>query len=632
MTRTAPTTPTPPHAAAGTDAPTSADAALASAGASAAAVPVAASPPTSAVVPSTSGAPASTGTTSAAAPAAAPLTYVVGHRNPDADCVCAAIAYAAFKEARGEPGCVAARCGNSNDRIDTILRRFHTPLPLHLGDVTPRVRDIMVRDVVSAPLTATCAEALALIDEHDVRVLPVTDGGRHVLGTLSIFQLGGHFVPRVREPREMRKVETSLAHIARALHARVLHVVEPDRRETLYVRVGAMDIRSFGKFAETAGVPESQTLIIVGDRWDIQQRSIQIGVRAVVVTGDLPVDEEVIGQARQAGVSFIVSPYDSATTAWVIRTASTIDRLIDRRFASVGPDVPLSEFRRRVATSNAAAHLVLNDEGLLQGIVTKTDVLKPVKTRLVLVDHNEMSQAVPGAHEVTIAEVIDHHRLGALNTQQPILFINEPVGSTCTIVADLFRRENLLPTPDIAGLMMSGIIADTLHLNSPTTTAKDAALLRWLGGIAGVDARELAGAIFNSGSVILANPPASVLRSDFKLYQEDGVRFSVSQVEELGFGNFWKHAKPLSDALQKLRADERLAFACLLVTDINSQNSLLLAHGETNFIERISYPHVEKDEIFDLRGIVSRKKQLIPYLTSLLKEMQTAGELPRDDG
>lgn len=561
---------------------------------------------------------------------APPTTYIVGHRNPDADSVCSAIAYAAFKEARGEHGYIAARCGNSNDRIDTILRRFNTPLPLYLSDVTPRVRDIMVRDVVSAPITATCAEALALIDEHDVRVLPITADAQHVLGTLSIFQLGGHFVPRAREPREMRKVETSLAHITRALHARVLHITDPDRCETLYVRVGAMDIRSFGKYSESAGVPDAQTIIIVGDRWDIQQRSIQIGVRAVVITGDLPVDEEVIEQARQAGVSFIVSPYDSATTAWVVRTASTIDRLIDRQFSSVGPDVPLSEFRRRVAISSAAAHIVLNDEGLLQGIVTKTDVLKPVKTRLVLVDHNEMSQAVPGAHEVTITEVIDHHRLGALNTQQPILFINEPVGSTCTIVADLFRRENLTPAPDIAGLMMSGIIADTLHLNSPTTTEKDVTLLQWLGKIAGVDSRELADAIFSSGSVILANPPDSVIRSDFKIYQEDGVRFSVSQVEELGFGNFWKHAKPLSNALQKMQTDENLSFACLLVTDINSQNSLLLAHGEESFIARISYPHVEKDEIFDLRGIVSRKKQLIPYLTSLIKEMQTTGYLPRD--
>ena len=564
------------------------------------------------------------------APAQNP-TYIVGHKNPDADAICSAIAYAAFKEARGEQGFVAARCGNSNARIDTILQKFRQPLPVYLSDVTPRVRDVMVTDVVTVPETATCAEALELIDEHDVRVLPVITSDRRVVGSVSIFQLGGHFIPRLREPREMRKVSTSLAHITRALKARVVHVNEPDQCEDFYVRIGAMDVRSFGKVSEHEGIPAAKTIIVVGDRWDIQQRSIQIGVRALIITGNLPVDAEVVQQAKAAGVSLIVSPYDSATTAWLVRTASTIDNLIDRKFASVTADIRISDLRRKAATSTAPAFMVLDDNGQLLGILTKTDILKPVKTRLVLVDHNEMTQSVTGANEVTIAEIIDHHRLGSLNTQQPILFINEPVGSTCTIVADLFRREGLKPSPEIAGIMMSGIISDTLHLNSPTSTEKDANILEWLSGIAGVNSRTLADTIFSSGSVILANSPDKVIRSDFKIYEEDTVRFSVSQVEELGFGNFWQHARALCDALLKLRNDEDLAFACLLVTDINTQNSLMLVKGDADFISRISYPHVEKDEIFDLPGIVSRKKQLIPYITSLLKELQADGITPRPD-
>jgi manganese-dependent inorganic pyrophosphatase len=239
-----------------------------------------------------------------------------------------------------------------------------------------------------------------------------------------------------------------------------------------------------------------------------------------------------------------------------------------------------------------------------------------------------MSQAVTGADEVTITEIIDHHRLGALNTAQPILFINEPVGSTCTIIADMFRRESLQPTPEVAGIMMSGLISDTLHLNGPTTTRKDAITLAWLAEIAGVNSKQLADEIFHSGSVILANSPDKIVRSDYKIYEEEGVRFSVSQVEELGFGNFWQQAKAISSALQDLRDDEKLAFAALLVTDINTQNSLLLVKGDSGFTDRISYTHVEQDEIFDLPGVVSRKKQLIPYLTSLLKEMAADGSLP----
>jgi manganese-dependent inorganic pyrophosphatase len=560
------------------------------------------------------------------------VTYVIGHRNPDADAICSAIAYAALKEARGETGYVAARCGNSNARIDTILARFRQPLPLYLSDVSPRVRDLMVSEVISVPQDATCAEALDLIEGHDIRILPVLDPARHVTGTVSIFQLGSFFVPRVREPRLMRQVYTRLSDLARALKATVIHLTSENSLEELYVRIGAMDIRSFDRSSDQEGIPARQSIIIVGDRRDIQQRSIQIGVRLLVITGNLPVDEEVVELARKSGVGLIVSPYDSATTAWVIRTATTIERLVDRRFASLDADTRLTDVRRKVATSPAPAFLVLADDGELQGILTKTDILKPVKTRLVLVDHNEMTQAVTGASEVTITEVIDHHRLGTLNTAQPILFINEPVGSTCTIVADLFRRDHLTPSPDLAGIMMSGIISDTLNLNSPTSTDKDGDILRWLSSIAGVEPRSLADIIFSSGSVILASPPDKVVRSDYKVYNADSLRFAVAQVEELGFGNFWGQAKPLSAALAELCAAEHLLFAGLLVTDINSQNSLLLVKGDAEVIARISYPHVEKDEIFDLQGIVSRKKQLIPYLTSLLKEMQAEGMAPTAGG
>jgi manganese-dependent inorganic pyrophosphatase len=573
-------------------------------------------------------------TTSAAAVRSDPierttnLTYVIGHKNPDADAICSAIAYAAFKEQRGDKGYVAARCGNSNARIDTILHRFNQPLPLYLSDVSPRVRDLMINDVVSVTDCATCAEALEMIDRHGVSVLPITTPDRKMVGTVSLAQMGGFFVPHINEPRQMRIVHTSLGRIVRSLKATALHAVDESRLEELYVRIGAMAVGTFWKISEREHIPAAQSLIIVGDRRDVQLRAIEIGIRALIISGGLPIEPDVLELARQKGVSVISSPHDTATTAWVVRTASTLDRVIDRQFTTVNSDLRIADVRKKFGPASSHAVMVTDEQGKLQGLLTKSDLLKPVGTRLVLVDHNEMTQAVGGASEVTIAEIIDHHRLGPLNTQQPILFINEPVGSTCTIVADLFRREGLTPSPDLAGIMMSGLISDTLLLNSPTTTPKDSAILTWLSRVAGVDARKLADEIFSSGSVILANAPDRVVRSDFKIYDEEGVRFAVSQVEELGFGNFWQHAKGIAQALADLRNEEHLAFACLLVTDINTQNSLLLAKGDAGFINRISYPHVEKDEIFDLPGIVSRKKQLIPYLGSLLREMATDGALP----
>lgn len=552
-------------------------------------------------------------------------TYVIGHKNPDADAICSAIAYANYKNRRGDAAVLAARCGNSNARIDAILTHFRVPLPAYLSDVTPRVQDIMTRNVIKVRPGATCAETLELIDRHDVRNLPVVTADNRIEGIISIFQLGGFFLPQMKEPKQMRRVNGTLANIARSLKAKVLNVVDDGKLEELYVRIGAMDIRSFGRYTQSDAVPWAQTAIIVGDRWDIQQKSIQNSVRLLVISGGLPVDDEVVQLARERGVSLMVSPFDSATTSWIIRSASAIDDLIDRKFASFGPETRLTEAKRKVGALPGAAFPVVDEEGHLLGIFSKTDLLKPVGTRLILVDHNEMSQAVTGAGDVNIVEIVDHHRLGAPATNQPILFINEPVGSTCTIVANFFRRDGIVPAPEIAGVMMSGIISDTLHLNSPTTTEKDYETLAWLSEIAGVKSAKLADLIFSSGSVILAHPPEKVIHSDYKIYDEEGLRFAVSQVEELGFANFRAHAHALAAALEKLRAEENLFFSCLLVTDINTQNSLLLVKGDRDFIGQINYPRVEGDDTFDMPGIVSRKKQLIPYLTGVLRGAKSDG-------
>ncbi|RXK56553.1 putative manganese-dependent inorganic diphosphatase [Oleiharenicola lentus] len=547
--------------------------------------------------------------------------YVIGHRNPDADSICSAIAYAAFKQARGEHGYLAARCGNSNARIDAILERFHTPLPHYLSDVYPRVRDMMSYEPLVVHEEATCAEALSLIDRHGITYVPVVSDQNKAVGSLTLAQLGHFFIPRLDEPRAMRQVRTSLARIARTLQGAVLHTAEENRIEDLYVRIGAMDVRTFWSISEREQISAAQSLIIVGDRRDIQHRSIELGVRALVITGSLPVDPEIVSLAKERGVGLISSPHDTATTAWFVRTASTVGKLADRRFNSLNAEARIADVRRKFSQFSPHAMMVTGEDNLLQGILTKSDLLKPVPTRLVLVDHNELTQAVPGADEVVITEILDHHRLGPVATSQPILFINEPVGSTCTIVADHFRRHGIAPSADLAGIMMSGLISDTLLLQSPTSTPKDADVLNWLQSHADIKAQELAHLIFSSGSVILANPADKVVRSDFKVYAEEGVRFAVSQVEELGFDNFWQHATQLSQALADLRATERLAFAALLVTDINTQNSLMLAKGDPEFIRRISYAHVQQDEIFDLPGVVSRKKQLIPYLTDVLKAM-----------
>jgi len=547
--------------------------------------------------------------------------YILGHKNPDADAICAAIAYESYQRAIGNTDYVAARCGNSNARIDAILDRFDVPLPLFIGDVTPRVDNIMRTKVRTVTKDSTCAEALELIDKYDVRALPVVDREGRVEGLVSIFQLGEFFIPKPREPRAMRRVHTSVGAIIRSLNAEVLHASNVDNLEELFVRIGAMDIRSFGQHHREQNTPAEQSIIVVGDRWDIQERCIQLGVRLLVITGGLNVDEDVIERAKERDVSLIVSPFDSATTSWIIRTATFIEGLIEPDVQCFSREDRVAGVKRRIASLGDPLYMVTDEDKKLIGVFSKSDILRPSTTRIALVDHNELGQAVSGADEVQILEIIDHHRLGNIPTEQPILFINRPVGSTCSIIADLFRTKNLTPDHGIAGVMMAGIISDTLLLNSPTTTPLEAELLDWLAPIAGIQPKELADLIFTAGSVIINHTPDEVIRSDCKIYDEGDIRFSVSQIEELGFNNFWDNEDALQQALEDYRESEELLFSLLLVTDINSQDSLLVVSGNEELKSQINYPQRAQSNIYDLKGIVSRKKQLIPYISTLLKSM-----------
>jgi manganese-dependent inorganic pyrophosphatase len=479
--------------------------------------------------------------------------------------------------------------------------------------------------VLSVTRESTCAEALEIIDKYDVRALPVIDSSGQVEGMVSIFQLGEFFIPKPKEPKSMRRVNTSIKSIIRSLNAQVLHCTNTDEIEELYVRIGAMDIRSFGSHHKEQGLASEKSIIVVGDRWDIQERSIQLGVRLLVVTGGLEVDEDVVKRAKDHNVCLIVSPYDSATTSWIIKTATHISSVIEPEVQRFTSQDTVASVKRRIANSADPLYMVTNDEQQLIGVFSKSDILRPSRTRIALVDHNELGQAVKGASDVQITEILDHHRLGNIPTEQPILFINRPVGSTCSIIADLFRAKSLSPDPSIAGIMMAGIISDTLLLNSPTTTPLEGELLEWLSPIAGIEPKELADIIFSAGSLIINNTAEQVIHADCKIYDEGDFRYSVSQIEELGFDNFWKHEVALSEALEAYRKEEEIYFSFLLVTDINSQNSLLVAAANNELKAAISYPRRSQSNIYELNSIVSRKKQLIPYISTMLKTMGMLG-------
>jgi manganese-dependent inorganic pyrophosphatase len=546
-------------------------------------------------------------------------TIVIGHRNPDMDSICSAVAYAALKEKLGETNVRPARAGALNERISFVLEKFGVPQPDFLPDATPRVRDAMIKDYVAAHPDRPVAEALSVMAERGLRALPVVDEGKRFLGVISENKLLGLVLPSRERAAQARVVRATLANVVAAFGGESLtgELSEEDAEYTLVV--AAMDADTFA--SRLAGMDPARTVLFVGDRDNVQRAGIGAGVKAIVITGGAQPSPEIVAEAKARGTAIISSPHDTATSVIFARGAIIARHVLETSDDRFDADMTLLLARRTVALSNKFIFPVLDEDGRLEGILSKSDFLKSPARQLVLVDHNELSQAVPGASEVPITEILDHHRLGNTPTDAPILFINRPVGSTCTIVADLFRQHGHQPDQSTAGLLMAGIIADTLNGTSPTATEIDKQFLRDLAAIAGIPAGELAAQIFSVGSPLLTMTPQQAVRADCKEYEEKGTRFSVSQIEEVTFGSFDERRDALLDALRERATAGDLLFAALLVTDINTQNSYLLAEGHPDFLRTINYPE-ESDRVWFLEGVVSRKKQLLPYLTECLAAMR----------
>ena len=548
-------------------------------------------------------------------------TYILGHKNPDVDSVCSAISYANFKRAIGQDNCFAGRCGNSNMRIDKVLERFSVPLPKFVGDVRLRAKDVMKSKFVSLPLESTCFSVMEAIDKYDLRSIPIVDDDKKLCGEVSVFDMGEFFIPRPESSRKVvRHLRATLNDVIKTLNAQAHLAFNPDETQDMYVRIGAMEVSTFGQFIEKEESKPEQNLIVVGDRFDIQIKAIQMGVRGLIITGEYRIDPAVLEMARAKGVSVISCSYDSATTALLVRMASKARKLMRKDVASILPDKLLSKISSRTKNLNKTI-FVCNSNGVMCGVFSSVDLLELPKRKLILVDHNELSQAVTGADEADIVEIIDHHKIGAINSLNPILFVNKPVGSTCTIVSQFYARAGIQPDKQTAGLMLSGIICDTLNLKGPTATNEDAEEISRLQKIAGVSADELSDYIFGSTSIISSMPDENVITLDCKHYTEDGVDFSVSQIEELDFAAFYKNIDSIRVALEKYRASKGLSFSALFVTNVLTQDSLLMMTDGNDVLEHIGYTKETDKNVFELPKIVSRKKQLIPYLTSILRAM-----------
>ena len=543
-------------------------------------------------------------------------TYVIGHRNPDTDAICSAIAYADLLKRTSMPEAIPAACGTANNRTEFVLQKAGVPHPKLIMDVRPTVADICHRQVLAAHADEAFLEVYRRMQQHRLKAIPILGDDQKLKGLLSLMRLMQLLIPDEQDLGEQRLVQTSLARIRTVLGGKFQHEVNVTEASQLVMFIGAMSTENFGE--RIGDYPRDKLMVLVGDRPSIQTRSIDSKVRVLVVTGGFSVSDEMLERAKANDVAVINSPYDTAMTALLIRTAKTVSDAMLTDFITFEPTQLIHTIVDIVADTAQDLFPVVDEEGSLVGVFAKSDMIDPHPAELILVDHNEYGQAVKGASEAQILEVIDHHRIGGgLISREPIRFINDTVGSTCTMVARMFRQQALMPEPSIALCMASGIISDTLYLRSPTTTDVDRDILAWLSTYINVDLDQYAQEFFQEGSTLSISSSEDVLASDRKEYKENGWVVAISQAEELGLDMFWERQKDLKQTLDDYVAANPVDFACLMITDIGLQSSHLLVSGDPKIIENIDYPRIEK-YLYDLPGVVSRKKQLLPALIRIL--------------
>lgn len=538
--------------------------------------------------------------------------WVVGHQNPDTDSVCSAIGYAALRRATDLPGATPARLGPLWAETVFALERCGVASPPLLADVRQRVADVMNPEVVTIGRDATLYEAGRLIREARKRLLPVVDDDGRLCGLLTIDDIAGRYLDDMAL-EAARRAPVALGRYLRVLGGALL-AGSAERRFDGRIWLGT------GRAATLAGLVQPGDLAIVGDRDHAQRAALEAGAACLIVVGGGAVPAATLALAAARGAAVIASPHDTYATARLLNLSLPVAEFMREAEQTVAPDDLASDVAVALVGPGTRALPVVEDDGRVLGIVSRSDLLRGRRKRVILVDHNQRSQAVGGLEEADLLGVLDHHNLGDLHTAEPILFVLEPVGCTATIVAELYGRAGIAPEPPIAGLLLAAIISDTLLFTSPTTTARDRAAAGGLAARAGLAIEPFARDLFAARSDFSGVTPGELVANNLKTYRFGGASLAIGQAETLATGYFAEHRAAFVAELARLKGAGGHDHALFLVTDILSGGSTVFYPGpaERRLVQEAFDPPAAGPDAADLPGVVSRKKQVIPALARAL--------------
>jgi len=544
------------------------------------------------------------------------ITYVIGHKNPDTDSVVAAAAYAALKRALGMSSAVAARAGAVNPQTEYIFHRFNVPLPEFLPDLVPKVEYYLGEPPVCVHEMTPLWEALAIMEKANRQVLPIIDASGRYKALLHYNAFAQNILTKIN-PRRKAVIPTSLNHLIETIKAQSLVVFDKDSVFNARMVVAALSTDKFGDYIHAE--PADNKIVLVGDREDAQRIAVEAGVRVLIITNGILPSKEIKELAEAKGVSILTSPYDTSSTSLLVLYSAPVITVADEAIAPLGRRDWIKTAKQAIARSPSRSVPVVDDEGKVIGLFTEGDLIKEANVDVIMVDHNEFSQAVEGIDHFRILEVIDHHRLGSFATPYPITFINKVVGSTSTIVASMFRETRTPLTRPMASILLCGILSDTLVLKSATATEVDRDMAEYLANITDLPIAEIGGDIMASASEAARLPTDKMVRVDRKEYESAGRKLSVSQIELTSTDEIVDRGGEILVELSRLRAETGSYLAALMATDITKLESMLFLAAESDLYAYVNFPSPQKG-IYLLKDILSRKKQLMPALFEMVEK------------
>ena len=545
---------------------------------------------------------------------------VIGHRNPDTDSICSAIAYAHLKNQLGTGNpYVPGRAGDLNRETKFVLARFGVKAPALFEDVSAQVEDIDIRQVKGADETMTIQEALVRMRDEQLSTLPVVSAKKALLGLVTTNHLAVSSMDATCDT--LANASTPLVNLLRTLHGTLV--------------TGELEGRTVeGKIVIGSGSPElietqisPGDVVICGNRFDAQICAIEMSAACIVLCSDSPPAKTIVRLAEEHGTAIIQTPLDPFAVACTINQSAPISWFMFRNdLTAFQLSDPVERAREIMGKVRHVYFPVLDEEGRYKGVISRRNLLNLRRKQLILVDHNEKTQCVEGYEEAEILEIVDHHRINSIETPGPVFFRNQPVGCTATIIWQIYQENQIEIPPRIAGLLCSAILSDTLMFRSPTCTPLDISAARNLAEIAKIDVERHANEMFEAGEAVEGRSPESLFFQDFKRFNNGAYAFGVGQGSFVSEGNRLQAEAMIRGYLGKALEKAGVAMVFYLLTDIKQQQSTVLCAGhDSAWILRRAFDVEPEDGAFLLPGVISRKKQFLPPLLAAMQNEEDIG-------